>query len=193
MKNKLKIPSALQWAWQRCAAVMLCMVLVFFGCKEDKNAQKMDEKSFVESMESAPVVIADKGELTDWLQGIIDSYESGFGTGRPVASQFYRGTSNGRVVYYIRLAVTSCPMCHFYHENGENIVWSGNGLEEVENFLSTCKDWVLIYQIGDYPFQTNSKSGLSDIARLSVVDKFEFPDISHLNDLYAIGVIFVVI
>ena len=39
MKNKLKIPSALQWAWQRCAVVMLCMVcsllFIFSGCKKE--------------------------------------------------------------------------------------------------------------------------------------------------------------
>jgi len=76
--NKLKIPSALQWAWQRCATVMLCMVLVFFGCKEDKEAQKMDEESFAKSLESAPVALVNLEQLPEWLQEKINEFEKLF-------------------------------------------------------------------------------------------------------------------
>ena len=153
MNNNLKISSALQWAWKRSAAVMLCMVLVFFGCKEDKDAQKMDEESFVKSLESVPVVLVPKSELSVWLQGRIEFYENGGVYGAPTSALFYRGTSNGRVVYYIRVIGTSCPMCHFFHENGENMVWTlENGGVECEKFLATCKNWVVFYETGNYPW-----------------------------------------
>ena len=45
MNSKLKNPSALQWAWQRCAAVMLCVLctLLFLpaGCGT-KSSEEMD-------------------------------------------------------------------------------------------------------------------------------------------------------
>jgi len=45
MNNKSKMPSALQWTWQRCAAVMLCVVctLLFFpsGCST-KSSEEMN-------------------------------------------------------------------------------------------------------------------------------------------------------
>jgi len=91
MKNKLKILSALQWAWQRCAAVMLCMVLVFFGCKEDKNTQKMDEKSFVESLKLINNCSFERQTPADLDVNIYTLYEN---TSLKSTEDYNCGTSN---------------------------------------------------------------------------------------------------
>jgi len=181
MNNKSKNPSALQCAWQRCAAVMLCVVLVFFGCKEDKDAQKMDEASFAKSLESATVALVNLDQLPEWLQKRIEFFETGAGTGIPQQLKVLRGLWNGRVIYFLESPLSNCYYCNVFFESGENIVWSDDG-HDFEKFYSESKDWTLIYQVVPYYGVFGGKSALSDIPRLSVKDKYEFPDISHLND-----------
>ena len=180
MINKFKISSTLQRARQRSMAVMLCMLFVFFGCKSDEPSKKIDEDTFLKNLVSAPADIVSIEDLPIWLKEAIDLYESSGEYRIPNALRIYGGTWNGRPIYYM-LQISSCPMCHFFDENGEKIVWK-NG-EEAENCRSTSKDWILIYQFGPDLFGNITKSGLSDISRLSVVDKFEFPDISHLRNV----------
>ena len=131
--------------------VLMFLVFFAFACSTNESSTKIDTGTFFRNLESAPVVIAPKSELPEWLKEMIDLYESGGENGIPVSSQFYQGKCNKQVVYYIRIAAANCPMCFFFLGNGENIVWE-NGLEEVEKFLSKCKDWMLVYQTGTYPF-----------------------------------------
>ena len=144
MNNKLKISSALQWAWQRSAAVMLCMVLVFFGCKEDKNAQKMDEESFVKSLETATVALVNLEQLPEWLIHQIEFY----GSDGDIQLQLrvFRGLWNRRVIYFLESFLNNCHYCTVFFENGENIVWIDGGYD-FEKFISESKNWTLIYQI----------------------------------------------
>ena len=145
MKCKFKISSALQWAWQMSAAVMLCMALVFFGCKEDKNAQKMDEESFVKSLESAPVSLINLDQLPEWLNLHIDYFETGGDTGMPQQLKVFRGLWNERLIYFLEY-LSNCYYCQVFLESGENIVWTGDG-HDFEEFISESKNWTLIYQI----------------------------------------------
>ena len=178
MNNNLKISSALQWAWQRSAVVMLCMVLVFFGCKEDKDAQKMDEESFVKSLETAPVDLVNLEQLPEWLIHQIEFY--GADGDIQLQLRVFRGFWNRRVIYFLESFWTNCYYCTVFFESGEKIVWIDGGYD-FEKFISESKNWTLIYQI-EPEYGVYGKSALSNISRLSVKDKYEFPDISHLND-----------
>jgi len=131
--------------------IFLIFIVLGVGCTSDASTTKMDEVTLAKIHESAPVILVPKGDLPEWLIGYLDFLEDGGVYGVPSSAQFYRGKWNGRVVYYIRLAATSCPMCHFHHENGEIMVWTYDGVE-AQKFLATSKDWVLIYQTGTYPF-----------------------------------------
>ena len=155
------------------AIASLCIVCtVFFaslltsGCNEKNESSIMDFGTFLQSLNDAPVALVSKDNLPKWLKERIDLYE-GIGSefGLPSPGRFYRGTWNGRVIYFISSPAHSCPMCDVYYENGERIIWSGDG-RDTEKFRSESKGWVLIYQTGNQGlFQ---KSGLSDIERLSV-------------------------
>ena len=181
MNNNLKISSALQWAWQRSAAVMLCMVLVFFGCKEDKNAQKMDEESFVESLKSAPSVNVSREDLPEWLNQISDDLIISY-VGKPtytslMPAAIYRGIWDKRTVYYITHPNSNCALC-FYYEKGERIHLDRQ--EEIDKFYTLSKNWELIFQILDGVIVVGevggTKSNLSAYnAKISY--KYEFPEI----------------
>ena len=158
--------------------------LLTSGCNEKgKEHIIIDEFAFFEILGSAPFVTVPKEDLPEWLQQRIERWESG----ENYIARIFRGKWNGRVVYFIRTPFQSCPFCDISYENGERLVWEER--DEILKFTSTSKDWVKIYQIGpDVAFGVVPKNALSDIARLSVEDKFEFPDISHLNDWNSVDI-----
>ena len=183
MNTKIKFPLARQGG-TGAKPVVLCIVSVLFfaavsfGCKENKNEQKMDEETLLINLESAPDVIIPREDLPGWLQERIDFFETGGGTGIPQQLKVLRGLWNGRVVYFLQF-LSNCFSCDVFFESGERIVWTDYGGNS-DRFFSESKDWTLVYQVvPDY--EVIGKS-LSEITRLSVDDKYEFPDISHLND-----------
>ena len=171
VNNKSKNPSALQWAWQRCAAVMLCMVLVFFGCKEDKEAQKMDEEALLKELASAPVAIVPKEDLPEWLQAKIE-YLWELYVVRPSHKSWlviYRGEWNKRTVY------------HLWHSSSSNCaeIYYDDGTKPLFGTMIPNLNWVLVYQIVD---GVVTEPGTKSANRKSIGDKYEFPDISGIND-----------
>jgi len=172
------------------AIASLCIVCtVFFasllasGCNEKEDSSKIEEGVFLENLNNAPVAFVSKETLPDWLISKIGIFESFGESSISTALQVFRGIWNGKATYFLKF-VSNCPFCDVYYENGERIEWN-NGIE-VDKFVSQSKDWKLIYQVGNQNF--SSKSVLSDIAKLSVVDKFEFPDISHINDWNSVDI-----
>ena len=135
---KLKIPSALQRAWQRCVVVTLCMVLVVFGCKDDKEAQKMDEASFVESMKSAPVSLVNLEQLPEWLQSEINSHIAGAASSAHYIA--YKGEWEQKTIYNVTNVFKS-SVCDFRYENG-----SGIEVSFLESLFAKSKNWTLIYE-----------------------------------------------
>jgi hypothetical protein len=185
MKQKIENPFVRKIALQKDLAAKfatLCIVCVLsltvIGCKETNEA-KMDEATFLQNLESAPAVIVSKEELPEWLILRIDFFETGAGMGIPQQLKVFRGLWNGSVIYFLEY-LSNCGMCDVNYGSGERIVWSGDG-RDYEKFRSESKDWSLVYQVvPDYG--VIGKSALSEVARLSVEDKYEFPDISYLND-----------
>ena len=173
MNNKLKIPSVLQWAWQRCAAVMLCVVLVFLGCKEDKNEQKTDEESFVKNFESAPAALVNLEQLPEWLQGEIKTHiDEASSSAHFVA---YKGEWDQQTIYNVNNVFQSCKV-DLRYDNGQGI--DPNLLESV---FAKSKNWSLIYEYSGESYLVLMKS-LNFSDRREIKDKYKFPDISGMND-----------
>jgi len=136
----------------------LCIVCtVFFasllagGCNQKVESSNIDDRSFFEKINDAPVALVSRGELPVWLNKIVEIYEVGGELGIPSPARFYRGIWNGRVTYFISCLYHNCPFCYVFDGNGNNIVWTGDG-DDVTKFCSISKDWVLIYQTGNQEF-----------------------------------------
>ena len=164
--------------------LMLSFLLVgTFGCKDKEEPIIKDdvnaEETFIENLESASKSIVLKEELPEFVQAKIDLFET---FDIPQQLRVFRGVWNRNVTYYLEY-LNNCGTCEFYYASGEKVVLAADG-SDANKFISESKNWELVYQIiPDYGcIGCGTKGGLSDIARLSVVDKYEFPDISHLND-----------
>ena len=127
--------------------ILIFLVAFLFGCKSDEasNSSKIDEETFSINLKSAPVVMGSVETFPEWLQEKIVFFETGAGTGIPQQFKAFRGTWNGRVVYFFEY-LSNCYYCNVFFESGENIVWSDDGRDS-DKFRSESKDWVLIYQI----------------------------------------------
>jgi len=145
------------------AVATMCIVCSVFiaslmtsGCNE-KESSKMDDESFFKNLIEAPLALSSKDYLPEWLKETVEYLESGGELGIPGKAQFFRGSWNKQVTYYIRYALASCLICDVFYENGKRIVWKD--LHEAEKFKSESKDWVKIYQIGpDIAFEHFTKS-----------------------------------
>ena len=177
MINKLKNLCALQIARQLSAAVMLCMLCVFWGCKENKESTKMNEETFLKNLESAPVDLVPVETLPEWLQERIIHFEklSSF------TAYIYKGEWENQTIYLDKNNFQSFLGGVPYYENGEPIFSYDEDGEKlfseslVESFRSSSKNWVLIWK----------KEGLlpnSELSYSRAKDKYEFPDISGMND-----------
>ena len=171
----------------------LTLLVLFgtFGCNENeiKETPQNDEE-INEAFSKAPEVLIPKEELPEWLITMMDFYEAGWGKG-PQWLTVYRCTWNGSVMYFLNIYGNNCGMCEVYFESGEKIDWRDypDYVEGRLSFRSEGKDWLIIYRIGPAVGGFTTRSGFPDIARLSVEDKYEFPDISGMNDWGRPGII----
>ena len=172
MINKLKNHYALQRARQIGAAAMLCMLCVLFGCKENKDEQKMDEERFLKDLESAPVAIVPKEDLPEWLQAMIEFDWEHYVVNPAHKSwlEIYRGEWNKRTVYHY---------CHAFSSNNAEIYYDDGTKTLFETTTVPDINWVLVYQIYD---GVVTEPGTKSAYRKSIGDKYEFPDISKMND-----------
>ncbi len=121
-----------------CAALGAC-------ANNDEQKQEDKQSLFAEALKSAPVELASKETLPQWLQEKINALE-----GDDVDfTTIWKGEWKGRVVYYYHNWFDSCLYCDVYFENGENINWDEQGADDADDFLSQSKNWVAIYQIGE--------------------------------------------
>jgi len=127
--------------------ILFALVVFAAGCIVNQEEQKptIDENLF-SFLDKAPKVLVEKEKLPDWLISIVELYEGGGELGIQTPLQVSRGIWNEREIYYLYSPIYNCPLCQIYYENGEGIVWSGDGAD-FNNFRSTSKNWVLIYQV----------------------------------------------
>jgi len=186
MNKLIKIP----FDKQKGTVATLCIVCTVFivllmtsGCslKGESELSSTDDRSWIQKLNEAPVDLVPKDQRPDWLNETIELFETGGHLGIPSPLTVFRGLWNEHVVYYL-LNLKNCGMCGVYYENGEEIIWAVPGLQDglnVKKFESESNNWVIIYELSLEQIVSSRKTG---IARLSVKDKYEFPDISHLND-----------
>ena len=172
MNKRIKIP----FAWQKDVVVALCTVcsllLMVAGCEPQSTDPKMDEETFFKNLASAPENKVPLETLPEWLQNEIKEFEAHL---LPLCYLVaYRGEWEERVIYFLNHSFQSC-YCDYRHENGEII-------ELPEDFSLKTKNWTLIYQVGDSPFSFFSKTRSFSDSRPEIKDKYEFPDLSGMND-----------
>ena len=95
-----------------------------------------------DQLSSAPKVDIHKKNLPEWLTvRINDYYETWPSSVYKVL--IYRGEWNKQNVYFIVNMYSSC-LCDFFTNDGEQIV------ENLSDCRATSKNWVLIYEYGDF-------------------------------------------
>ena len=183
---------------QKVAVTILSiMVTLFFmvsSCKSDRvlegNTEELLTETFMKNLENVPVVVVPRGELSEWLNeridGLIESYVGKFiGLGMQVS--IFRGEWKDQTVYLIQHPHSSCLFC-FIDEKGEPISFSPPSKtidinDTLEDILLKSENWEIIFQIVDGEIVDGSatRSSSSDYSA-KIVDKYEFPDISRMND-----------
>jgi len=159
--------------------VLFFLMLIFYGCSENKESNGINEESAPEDLEysfgiDAPIDLVSLEKLPEWLQNEIKTFESEARlTG---LLQAYKGEWKDQTIYAVENIFCSSKPCYFRYENGES-------LEPIESLsvYSTSKNWTLIYEYrGPSYFGTRSKNQ-NFLLRNEIKDKYEFPDISEMN------------
>jgi len=152
--------------------ILLLLVFLSFGCRYDNASYKVDEETYFENLHSAPLGIVQKESLPEWLQTKIE-YNWEHYVVNPIHKswlEIFRGEWNKRTVYHF-WHVLSSNSAEIYYDDGTKPSFETTDIPDIK--------WVLIYQIFDgVVTEPDTKS----IARKSIGDKYEFPDISGLND-----------
>lgn len=102
------------------AVLFLCLGMA--GCKENESVV----------------------DIPDWLSTKIQEFEKDENLLAVV--NIYRCKWKGQVIYYIDNPLNSCIYCEVYDRYGNKIIWDEEG-NDVENFVATRKNEVLIYSI----------------------------------------------
>ena len=168
------------------AAMLLCMVTIICGCSVDQEAPQVNyEDTFLKNLEAAPFVDVPREDLPEWLNERIDKLILEF-VGKPLTGAYktaevHRGKWNDQTVYHVWTVFSSCLFC-IYNENGEQIVLSVDVFNP-KHFFSESNGWELIFKIvkGEIVGEASTKIRMSDYTA-KITDKFEFPDISGMND-----------
>jgi hypothetical protein len=156
----------------------LCIVCaVFFasllssGCNEKEDFSKVDEKAFLENLESAPFVYVPRSERPGWLNEWIDRASSDFFGVTSIYKQVevHRGNWKNQKVFNL-WSMHSNSLLSIRNEKGESIEVSVSSFNRDE-FFSKSNGWELIYQlIEGVETKPGTKSALSDKSP----DKFKF-------------------
>ena len=168
---------------------MLCMVCTVFiaillasGCSVKNESPIMDDRSFIQKINEAPVALVSKDEFPEWLIEKIEFHET-----YKSPLKIFQGIWNGHVMYFLQMYFSSCFMCGTYYENGEIIVWA-DGIE-ADKFGSQSKDWVLIYELTLEQIVSESLFENFYGAPVAIVSKEDLPEwlqekIEYLWDTY---------
>ena len=128
---------------------LLAMVVAVAGCRNsiEMNNEKEGLGVSWDQLNSAPWVDVPKENFPEWMVIKINEYETWYdGKFANIVVKFYRGEWNGRVVYYIRDIFNSCSLCTVFYDNGKQVV---STVGDADSFLSTSKNWVVIYKLGE--------------------------------------------
>ena len=155
--------------------IVLCFLLFLHGCKGDKEELGeelgIDATTFFHNMASAPVSIIPRNSLPQWLNEKIDKYEE---YNEAVGwVRIFKGEWKARIVYFIHDWLDSCLLCAIFYDDGENIVLE-NIDPSFDDFRTTSKGWVLVYQLGNEVF---TKGGSDSDSRIT--DTYVFPFIQR--------------
>ena len=176
MNKLIKIP----FDKQKGTAATLCIVCTVFivllmtsGCslKGESESSFIDDAAFLKRLHGAPVALVSKDVLPEWLQEMIMEFEGAYENDsfiQDATIKIYKGEWENLSVYTVQHPYSSCITCLTANENGESFLEYGK-----------VKNWVLIYQIGG---ASQTRSGLTAYSQLKSEDKYEFPDISGMND-----------
>ena len=121
--------------------IIILMLCTTFGC-----AKSGIEGVLWEQLNSAPWVDVSKKSLPEWLVTRINYTEA-----RPTSFckvLIYRGEWNKQTVYFIMDTYSSC-LGDFYTENGKRV-------DNLSDCRATSKNWVLIYEYGDFVIDLDS-------------------------------------
>jgi len=120
---------------------LLLFGMLAIGCS------KSDDKSFWEQLQSAPSVSISKKNLPNWLIDKINQYEEQYANQLSMINvKIYKGKWKNHTLYYLSDKFDSCLLCSVFYDNGKQLVLNNDS--EVNNFVTTSKNWVLIYEIG---------------------------------------------
>ncbi len=151
-------------------AALLLLSGGFVGCDSGKEKEEpVDERSFQEKLDSAPVEIAPRETLPDWLNDEIDEIEQWPYMGPTAKSLVFKGEYNRQVVYYIYNWYDSNQFSRLFYENGEDVRrtvvdWNGAGRDD---FYATSKNWTVIYDRALIDTRSRSVDKLTD--------RYDFP------------------
>ena len=127
---------------------IIFLLCIAFGCSisnefnTTSNEPNTTEKGVSWNLlSSAPKIDISKENLPGWLIGRINDY---YEIWPPLVSKvlIYRGEWNKQTVYFVMDMHSSC-LCDIFTKEGERI-------NNQTNFRATSKNWVLIYEYGDF-------------------------------------------
>ena len=128
--------------------VFLVLLYVAIGCSDSNIDSKTSDVAFLKRLASATSANVSKENLPEWLADKIGEFEADSKTISIVKIRIFKGEWENRTVYFISNTLQSCGFCEVYYEDGAKIVWTVDAIS-IDDFCSTSKNWVLIYELGE--------------------------------------------
>ena len=127
--------------------IFLILLCVTFGCSKSDDPNVYDNGVPWYQIASAPKVDLPKESLPGWLIVKINDY---YEIRPPLFCKvlIYKGRWNEHTIYFIvdtYIHLATAYRCDFFTASGEMIV-------DTLDFRATSKNWVLIYEYGDFVF-----------------------------------------
>lgn len=141
MRKIMMILKTCRRLWQ--ALPMIVGLTLFVGCSSDDDPEWSNaENGYIHAYgidEDVAVNLVPTNQLPAWLiEHINKKLEF-----RPVNDwdKVYKGTLNGKTVYYIFDMLSSCMNCEFYYEDGSTVP---------ERELYNVRNWTCVYSVTPY-------------------------------------------
>ena len=124
--------------------IIISILLACISCSK-QGVDPHASETFLTRLEAAPFVNIPSSDLPEWLQSKIKESEKDV-----IAHvRIFRGTWDGKRIYFIMNSLSSCFFCDVYFENGTKVMFDSND-EHLNNFCALSKKWELIYEYGDF-------------------------------------------
>jgi hypothetical protein len=161
----------------------LMLVLTLMGCSNDNEKLSNEDaaNAFFMKLESLSLSYIDENNFPEWLLLKIDEIETIHSKDISIVKvKILQGEWNKQIVYFIKDNLKSCLLCEVYYENGENVVFNEN---LVEDFCTSSKNWKLIYEYGgkdDEQGNVPYNPCLCEGQEQKLADIFISPDVVYL-------------